>query len=75
MNQLYVFLISGVSFYATGSLNAEDINKVENLLHSFMSKFPEEPEETLFNSFIREILTKYKIRLKPVKINHVFRFI
>lgn len=75
MNQLYVFLLSGISFYATGSLNDEDINKINNLSLSFMRNFSKEPEETVFNSFIEEILTKYKIRLNPIKINYVFRFV
>ncbi len=75
MNQLYVFLLSGISFYATGSLSDEDINKINVLSHSFMNSLPREPDETIFNSFIEEILIKYKIRLNPIKINYVFRFI
>lgn len=75
MNQLYVFLLSGISFYATGALNEEDINKINDLSSSFTSNFSRESEETIFNSIIEEILTKYKIRLKPIKINHVFRFV
>ena len=75
MNKLYIFILSGTNFYATGSLNDEDINKIKDLSYSFLSSFTRESEETIFNSFIEEVLTKYKIHLTPIKINHVFRII
>ena len=73
MNKLYVFILSGTNFYATGSLNDEDIIKIKDLACSFMRNYSREQEETIFESFIEEVLTKYKIRLTPIRINYVFR--
>lgn len=74
MNQLYVFLLSGNSFYATGSLKVEEIDKINELSKSFLKNYFNESQETVFISFIEEVFVKYNIRLYPIKINYVFRF-
>lgn len=75
MNQLYVFMILGNSFYATGVLKVEEIDKINELSESFLANYNDASPEVIFTLFITEVFVKYKIRLYPININYVFRFL